>query len=101
MQPRRIRILVTLGIAVGAMGEPAQAQFGGLQRTLFRGAYYSGNHNFLSSPQGGPLFDNNIFDQRVEYNRAGQFTLLWNDPALKIWWPIRDPILSERDQGPR
>lgn len=33
--------------------------------------------------------------------RAGQFTLLWNDPALNIWWAIRDPILSERDQGRR
>lgn len=72
MQLRRIRILVFVAIAVGAFVEPAGAQFGGLQRTLFRGAVYTGNHNFLSSPQGGPLFDNNIFDQRVEYNRAGQ-----------------------------
>ena len=29
----------------------------------------------------------------------GQFTLLWNDPALNIWWPVTNPILSERDQG--
>ena len=39
------------------------------------------------------------YKQSTEYNRAGQFTLLWNDPALNIWWPIRDPILSERDQS--
>ena len=38
---------------------------------------------------------------RTEYDRAGQFTLLWNDPALKIWWPIHNPVLSERDQGHR
>jgi len=26
-----------------------------------------------------------------------QFTLKWNDPNLKIKWPISNPILSERD----
>lgn len=39
------------------------------------------------------------YKQTTEYDRAGQFTLIWNDPALKIWWPIRDPIVSERDAG--
>ncbi len=28
-----------------------------------------------------------------------QFTVRWNDPALRIFWPIDDPILSERDSG--
>ena len=26
-------------------------------------------------------------------------TLLWNDPALAIAWPVADPILSERDRS--
>ena len=39
------------------------------------------------------------YKQSTEYDRAGQFTLLWNDPALKIWWPVANPIVSERDQG--
>jgi dTDP-4-dehydrorhamnose 3,5-epimerase len=26
-----------------------------------------------------------------------QFTLKWNDPRLNIYWPIKNPILSERD----
>ena len=39
------------------------------------------------------------YKQSTEYDRAGQFTLLWNDPELKIWWPVSNPILSERDQG--
>ena len=39
------------------------------------------------------------YKQTTEYDRAGQFTLLWNDPALKIWWPVQNPIVSERDAG--
>ena len=45
------------------------------------------------------LSDSAIFHykQSSEYDRAAQFTLRWDDPALGIWWPIRDPILSQRD----
>jgi dTDP-4-dehydrorhamnose 3,5-epimerase len=33
-----------------------------------------------------------------EYNDAEkQFTYRWNDPRIKIDWPIQNPILSERD----
>jgi dTDP-4-dehydrorhamnose 3,5-epimerase len=39
------------------------------------------------------------YKQTTYYDRAGQFTLLWNDPALKLWWPIADPIVSRRDAG--
>ena len=47
------------------------------------------------------LSDRAIFNykQSSYYNRAGQFTLIWNDPQLKIWWPIKNPIISPRDQG--
>jgi dTDP-4-dehydrorhamnose 3,5-epimerase len=47
------------------------------------------------------LSDTAIFHykQSTYYNRAGQFTVLWNDPALGIWWPVSDPILSRRDAG--
>jgi len=31
------------------------------------------------------------------YNRAAQFTIKWNDPEYEFWWPIKHPILSERD----
>ena len=33
------------------------------------------------------------YKQSSYYNRAGQFTLFWNDPKLNIWWPVKDPIL--------
>ena len=39
------------------------------------------------------------YKQTTYYNRAGQFTLLWNDPTLGIWWPIKNPIVSQRDEG--
>ncbi len=47
------------------------------------------------------LSDQAIFHykQSSTYNRAGQFTLQWNEPKLNIWWPIKNPILSRRDQG--
>lgn len=47
------------------------------------------------------LSDEAIFHykQSTYYDRAGQFTILWDDPDLGIWWPIENPILSRRDQG--
>ncbi len=39
------------------------------------------------------------YKQTTDYDRSGQFTLIWNDPALGIWWPVQNPIVSERDQG--
>lgn len=26
-----------------------------------------------------------------------QFSVRWNDPKLNIFWPVKDPVLSERD----
>lgn len=47
------------------------------------------------------LSDTAIFHykQNTEYDRASQFTLLWDDPELGLWWPISNPILSRRDKG--
>ena len=39
------------------------------------------------------------YKQSTYYNRASQFTLLWNDPKLNIEWPTKNPILSKRDKG--
>lgn len=32
------------------------------------------------------------------YNPKGESGILWNDPALGIAWPVRDPILSDKDR---
>ena len=47
------------------------------------------------------LSDRAIFHykQSTYYSRTGQFTLHWNDPKLNIRWPVKEPILSKRDQG--
>jgi dTDP-4-dehydrorhamnose 3,5-epimerase len=39
------------------------------------------------------------YKQTTYYDRASQFTLRWNDPELGIWWPVAEPILSQRDSG--
>ena len=47
------------------------------------------------------LSDQAIFHykQSTYYDRSSQFTILWNDPKLNIWWPVKNPILSRRDEG--
>lgn len=37
------------------------------------------------------------YKQSSYYGDAKQFTIPWNDPELKIWWPITNPITSLRD----
>ena len=47
------------------------------------------------------LSDEAIFHykQTTYYDRASQFTLMWNDPKINIWWPVKYPIMSRRDEG--
>jgi dTDP-4-dehydrorhamnose 3,5-epimerase len=46
------------------------------------------------------LSDQAIFHykQNTYYNPKGQFTYKWNDSTLNLWWPIKNPILSQRDE---
>lgn len=39
------------------------------------------------------------YKQTSDYDRTSQFTIIWNDPEYCIWWPIKNPILSQRDEG--
>ena len=45
------------------------------------------------------MSDHVVFSYKLTeyYNRQTQFTIKWNDPEYDIWWPIKNPILSERD----
>lgn len=46
------------------------------------------------------LSDNAIFHykQSTYYDPKGQFTYRWDEPRFNVWWPIKNPILSERDE---
>lgn len=37
------------------------------------------------------------YKQSAYYDPSRQFTIKWNDPSFNIWWPIKNPILSQRD----
>ncbi len=47
------------------------------------------------------MSDHVVFSYKLThyYDRDSQFTIKWNDPRFNIWWPIKDPILSERDSS--
>ncbi len=61
-------------------------------------------HQILIPPKFGNghlvLSETAIFHykQSTYYDRAGQFSLRWNDPKLNIAWPVKNPILSKRDE---
>lgn len=61
-------------------------------------------HQVLVPPKFGNahlvLSDIDIFSykQSQYYDPKDQFTYKWNDPKFNIWWPIKNPILSTRDE---
>jgi dTDP-4-dehydrorhamnose 3,5-epimerase len=61
-------------------------------------------HQVLVPPKYGNahlvLSERAIFQykQSTYYDPTGQFTYKWNDPKFNIWWPIKNPILSRRDE---
>jgi dTDP-4-dehydrorhamnose 3,5-epimerase len=46
------------------------------------------------------LTDEAIFHykQSTYYAPEKQFSYTWDDPQFNIWWPIKNPILSQRDE---
>ena len=38
------------------------------------------------------------YKQSTYYDPSGQFTILWNDTNLNLWWPVKNPIVSLRDE---
>jgi len=39
------------------------------------------------------------YKQSTYYDRLRQFTYKWDDPRFHIWWPVRNPIVSQRDES--
>lgn len=46
------------------------------------------------------LSDHDIYHykQSIYYGSIDQFTIKWDDPKFKVWWPIQNPTLSKRDE---
>lgn len=55
---------------------------------------YHGNGHLVLSEQG--IFH---YKQSEYYEPQSQFSYRWDDPQFGIFWPIKDPILSLRDQA--
>ena len=53
---------------------------------------YGNGHLVLSE------YDIYHYKQSSYYDPKSQFTIKWNDPEFMIWWPIKNPILSLRDE---
>lgn len=53
---------------------------------------YGNGHLVLSE------YDIYHYKQSSYYDPNNQFTIKWNDPKFKIWWPTKNPILSQRDE---
>jgi len=47
------------------------------------------------------LTDNIIFHykQSTYYDAKSQFSIRYDDPRFRIWWPNKNPILSQRDEA--
>lgn len=54
--------------------------------------YYGNGHLVLSD------YDIYHYKQSAYYDQRSQFTIKWNDPKYSIWWPLKNPILSQRDE---
>ena len=39
------------------------------------------------------------YKQSTYYDEYEQFTIKWNDPNYNMWWPVKNPIISQRDEG--
>ena len=40
-----------------------------------------------------------IYKSSDEYSPENEQAIAWNDPAINIAWPIKNPIVSEKDAG--
>ena len=38
------------------------------------------------------------YKQNTHFTEGQQFTIKWDDPQWNFWWPIKNPILSMRDE---
>jgi dTDP-4-dehydrorhamnose 3,5-epimerase len=52
-------------------------------------------HGFLALEEDTRV----LYQCTREYSKAHERGIIWNDPSIKVAWPIKDPILSEKDRA--
>ena len=95
-------VTVLLGIVMDVVVDLRQgsATFGKVYRCLLDGD----KHNFLMVPEGFAhglaALEDSLFHYKCSnvYNKASEAGIVWNDPDLKIDWPVSNPIVSDKDQ---
>ena len=53
-------------------------------------------HGFAVTDEAGALFS---YKCDAPYSPKDELTVLWNDPAIDIKWPLSDPKLSAKDRA--
>lgn len=82
--------------------DETSADFGKWQSFILTG---NNHYQVLVPPKYGNghlvLSETAIFHykQSTYYDPQSQFSYRFNDPRLNIWWPIKSPLLSQRDEG--
>jgi len=86
---------------------PESPKFGKKEEFIFDNTKANSPHRALFLPKGMGNSICVIGDEPVHYiyavdeywDNAKAKGIVWNDPDLKIKWPVKNPIISERDRG--
>jgi len=57
----------------------------------------SDTHNLLYVPEGFAHGFCVLYKVSNEYSQEHERSLIWNDPKLNIQWPVKKPIISNKD----
>jgi hypothetical protein len=96
MQLRKSLVFIVI-LSTGFIAPSAEAQFSGLQQFLFQSFRQAGDRTASIFPGGGPLFENNIFDQAIRYNRTGDG---WTYEEFRFFGPDSFNNPNSLDLGP-
>jgi len=81
--------------------DPASKKFGAWESFILTD---QNRHQIFVPPKHGSAYlvlsDWGMFHYKQSgyYNPANQDSYRWNDPQFNIWWPVKDPMVSQRDE---
>jgi len=96
-----VTVLKGSGYALIADNRPESPTYKKWQSFTLSGQ--NGNMLFLPAGIGNSILaleDDIIYyyKQNTHFTDGQQFTIKWDDPSWDFWWPIKNPILSMRDE---